>query len=130
MTKKIMTIALILLLSACCVVSGVFLLDAPIADSGEPEATLPPGITKPEGRIISTNPKIVEGKITKLTEKKMCISVQNVEWELQLDETSRNIVNRLNELGVEIKKGTFVNVHYKEENGNRIATNVMRVESN
>lgn len=129
MIKKVITIFLILLLSACCVVGGFWILGTDNT-ADEAEAPIPPGITKPEGRVISASPKIVEGRITKLTDKKMCISVQGVEWELILDETGCTTIQRLNELGVEIVKGTFVTVHYKEENGTRTATKIMRLESN
>lgn len=129
MIKKIITIFLILLLSACCVGAGFWILGAGNI-AGETEDTIPPGITKTEGRIISTNPKIIEGRITKLTDEKMYISIQGVEWELVLDETGRKTVQRLNELGVKIVKGTFVTIHYKEEDGKRIATKIMRLESN
>ncbi len=129
MIKKIITIFLILLLSACCVGAGFWILGTS-STADETVAPIPPGITKPEGRIVSANPKIVEGRITKLTDKKMCISVQGVEWELVLDDTGRKTVQRLNEVGVEIVKGTFVTIHYKEENGKRIATKIMRLEAN
>ena len=130
MIKKILTVLIILLIGAACVIAGIFLLSPNDKPTPEPEVPLPPGITRPEGRVISTNPKIVEGRITKLTDNEVCISVQKVEWSIVLDETSRTIVNTLNEKGVEIRKGTFVCIHYKEENGKRIATNVLRVDSN
>lgn len=130
MTKKIFAILLILLLGAVCVTAGYFILDRP--GKTDAEAVQQPGVTKTEGRVFSTTSrtKIVEGKITKLTDKKMFLSIQDVEWELILPENVRNEIKILNEKGIEIKKGTFVNVQYQVENDQRIATKVMRLVSN
>ncbi len=101
------------------------------APDTEPEATLPPGITKPEGAVISTDPKIVTGRITKLTDKTMCLSVQNVEWELVLGEEALFTLEKFAEHNVEVRKGTFVKVYYEEnESGKREAGRIERVTAN
>ncbi len=121
--NKLLTVILISLTLFLCSGCG-----AP-ADT-EPEATLPPGITKPEGSVLSTDPKIVCGRITKLTDKVMCISVQNVEWELTLGEEALYTLEKFAEYNIEVRKGTFVKVYYEEESGKRIAGRIERVTAN
>lgn len=119
MNKLALLLACILLLSGCTVTKI------------EPQATLQPGISKPEGAIVSTDPKIVEGRITKLTKDTICISVQKVDWELSLTEHAAWEVEQLNEKGIEIMVGTFVMIYYDElEDGTRQATRVERVRMN
>lgn len=95
------------------------------------EATLPPGITKPEGGIVSTNPKIVEGRITRLTEDEISLSVQGVEWRMELADEAQAMLARYKELEVDIRKGTFVMAYYEEDDdGERDVTRIERVEMN
>ncbi len=123
--NKIITLILLFLLSLS-VLAGC---GSP-ADS-EPEATLPPGISKPEGAVISTDPKIVTGRITKLTDKAMYLSVQKVEWELELGEEALFTLEKFAENNIEIRKGTFVKVYYEEnEAGKRVAGRIERVTAN
>lgn len=98
---------------------------------GEVEATLPPGITQPEGSIVSTNPKVVEGRIKKLTDDDIVISVQGVDWKMELSDHAQYMVKRFNELDIPVKKGTFVMAYYEEEvDGEREVTRIEVVESN
>jgi len=128
MIKKILTIAIVLILGAACVLAGWFLLKNP-AGIQEPEATLAPGITKAEGQILSENH--VQGRITGLTEDTIHINIQNVDWEFSLNDYTKYAIDRLNELGVEIRKGTMVDIEFETgENGQRTATNIMRTEMN
>ncbi|MBE7022387.1 MAG: hypothetical protein E7414_04145 [Ruminococcaceae bacterium] len=95
------------------------------------EATLPPGITKPEGGIVSTNPKIVEGRITRLTDDEISLNVQGVTWNMELSDEAQGMLARYKELKVDIRKGTFVMAYYEEENdGEREVTRIERVEMN
>jgi len=134
MIKKILTIAIILILGAACVLAGWFLLKNPTGvpegtNLLEPEATLAPGITNAEGQIHSEN--LVQGRITELTEDTVCIKIQNVEWKFSLNDYTKYAIDRLNELGVEIRKGTMVDIEFETgENGQRTATNIMRTEMN
>ena len=94
--------------------------------SKEPEATLAPGLTKTEGRIVSEN--IVEGIVTKLTDKTIFITVEGVKWEFSLSEEAKFIVQKLEEHGNPVANGSYVMVHYeKSENGERIAKNISHV---
>ncbi len=100
-------------------------------DKTEPEASIPPGITKPEGRIVSTDPKAIEGRVTKLTDKKIWVSVQGVDWELTLNEDARFAIKKLAEHDIVIEKGTFVVVYYDvDEKDNRTATRIERLRVN
>ena len=128
MIKKILTIIIVLVLGAACVLAGYFILKKP-ATIQEPEATLGPNITKTEGQIISENH--VQGRITELTEDTMHITIQNVDWDFSLNDYTKYAIARLNELGVEIRRGTMVDVEFQtNENGQRVATNIMRTEMN
>lgn len=111
-----------------CLMSAMALSGCKLQVAKEPEATLPPGLTKTEGRIVSTDPKIVEGRVTKLTDKAMCITVQGVEWELLLSEESKFILQKFEENGDAIVTGTYVMIYYEEnENGQRVAGKINRV---
>ena len=97
----------------------------------EPEASIPPGITKPEGRIVSTDPKAIEGRVTKLTDKKIWVSVQGVDWELTLNEDTKAAIKKLAEHDIIIEKGTFVVVYYDvDEKDKRTATRIERLRVN
>ena len=120
MNKLVVLVLVCLLCLSGCTVTKVV-----------PEATLQPGISKPEGGIVSTDPKIVEGRIKKLTKDSMTLSVQSVDWELALTEQAAWEIEKLNEKGVEIVVGTFVMAYYEElEDGTRQATRVERVRMN
>ncbi len=98
---------------------------------GEAEATLPPSITNPEGGIISMNPKVVEGRIKKLTDDNLILTVQGVDWKMELSDKAQYMIERLNEAGIEVKKGTFVMAYYDEESdGEREITRIEVVKSN
>ena len=129
MIKKIITIALILLLGAACITAGCLILNP---NTPKEEVTEQPGVTITDGRVLpGTAPtKYVEGKITKLTDDKMFLSVQGVTWEMTLTEESRAIVDRMNELDIEVKVGTLVTVQYVNVNEDRIVKNVLRVDAN
>ncbi|MBE7010928.1 MAG: hypothetical protein E7418_05505 [Ruminococcaceae bacterium] len=97
----------------------------------EPMATLAPGITKPEGGIVSTNPKVVEGRILKLEKDEITLEVQGVKWNMDLTEEAQKMLKRYDELGIEIRKGTFVMAYYREDlDRDREVTRIERVESN
>ena len=123
MSKKflacfLLTISLATLLGGC-------------SENPAPEASIPPGITKPEGRIVSTNPKAIEGRVTKLTDKKIWVSVQGVDWELTLNEDTKNSIKKLAEHDIIIEKGTFVVVYYDvDEKDKRTATRIERLRVN
>lgn len=97
----------------------------------EPEAYVPPGITKPEGRIVSSDPKAIEGRVTKLTDKKIWVSVQGVDWELNMNDDAQFMIKKLAEHDIIIEKGSFVVVYYDiEEDGSRTATRIERLRAN
>lgn len=130
MTKKIITIAIILLLSAACVVAGLLILGNKSKDE---IATIPqPDVTITEGRaLIGTSQfRHVEGKITKITDDKLFLSVAGVDWEMTLPEEARNSIDRMNELGIEIKIGTLVTVQYSILNEERIVKSLSRLDNN
>ena len=98
---------------------------------GGAEATLPPSITRPEGGIISTNPKIVEGRIKKISGDKVTLTVDGVDWNMELSDAAEAMVTTLNKAGVEVQKGTFVMAYYEEDDdGEREVTRIEVVQSN
>lgn len=97
----------------------------------EAEATLPPGITNPEGGVTSTDPKAVEGRVTKITDNAITLKVQGVEWNLALTEHTKWEAERFAELEMPIVKGSFLLVYYEEtEDGNRQATKLEHLSVN
>ncbi len=130
MIKKIITIAIILLLGAACVIAGFLILDNKNTDD---IAAIPqPGVTITEGRVLQGTGSIrhVEGKITKLTKNKMFLSVQGVDWEMTLPEEAQNMITRMNELGIEVKVGTLVTIQYTLLNEERIVKSLARLDNN
>ncbi len=129
MIKKFLSIFLVLLLGAACVTAGYFILDVQNANTAE---NAQPGVTKTEGRVLESKAriKVIEGKITKLTDKKIHLAIQGVDWELTLPETVRDAIKLMNEKGIEVKKGTYVNVQYETVNGDRVVKQVTRLISN
>ena len=92
----------------------------------EPEASLAPGLTKTEGRVISDS--IVEGIVTKLTDKSLSMTVEGVKWEFALNDETKFIVQKLEENGSPVLSGSYILVNYeKNENGERIAKNISHV---
>jgi len=120
MTKSVILLLLTLMLLPMC---GCM--------QSAPEATLPPGITKPEGSVISMNPPVVEGRVTKLTDDHIFLSVQGVEWKLELDDKAEWEIKRYKELDMPVLVGSFVMIYYEEdEDGEREATRIEHVEMN
>ncbi len=130
MIKKILTIFVILLIGAACVVSGFLILDK--KDSEESAKNEQPGVTITDGRVLAGTGQIkhVEGKITKLTKKKLFLSVQGVDWEMTLPEEAYNNIERMNELGIEVKVGTLVTVQYTLLNEERVVKSLARLDNN
>lgn len=130
MIKKILTILVILLIGAACVAAGFLILDK--KDSEDVAKTEQPDVTITDGRVLPGTGQIkhVEGKITKLTESKLFLSVQGVNWEMTLPEEASNNIKRMNELGIEVKVGTLVTVQYTLLNEERIVKSLARLESN
>lgn len=129
MTKKLLSILLVLLLGAACLTAGYFILDVENAGTAQ---TSQPGVTKTDGRVVNGNSriKIIEGKITKLTDKKIRVLIQGVDWELTLPETIRDEIKLMNEKGIEVKKGTYVNIQYEVVNDERVVKKVTRLVTN
>jgi len=129
MIKKIITIAIILVLGAACVTAGILIL----GNNADNIATTPqPDVTITDGRVLTATDAggIIEGKITKLTDKKISLSVQGVDWELNLTEKIHNNINRMNELGIEVKVGTLVTVQYTLQDEIRTVEQISRLEAN
>ncbi len=95
------------------------------------KASLPPGVTNPEGGVISMNPPAVEGRVTKLTEDHIYLMVQGVEWKLELDDKTEWEIKRYKELDMPVMVGSFLMVYYEEdEDGEREATRIEHVTVN
>ncbi len=125
MFKKVLSIAFCLTLCVA-IFSGCGEKATPT-----PTASVPPGITKPEGRILTLDPPIIEGRVTKLTEKKIWVMIQGVEWELNLNDEAKDAIKKLAKNDIVIEKDTFVVVYYNnEENGSKTATGIERLRSN
>ncbi len=122
MTKKILCALLL---------SAMMLGSTACAGGGDPEASIPPGITHPEGGVVSTNPMGIQGRVTKLKKDKMEVKVQGVTWKFELPEQIQKDIIRLAEFDIVIEEGTFVVVYYEEnENGKRVVTRIERLEAN
>ncbi len=126
MNRKLLSFIMLALLSI-----SLFAGCGNTPDSAEPEATLPPGISKPEGSVVSTDPPIVEGRITKLTKDEIHLSVQNVEWVLMQGERVKLTLEKFAEKDIEVRTGTFVRLYYEQNDaGERVATQLERVTVN
>ncbi|MBE7036235.1 MAG: hypothetical protein E7403_02960 [Ruminococcaceae bacterium] len=123
MGKKL--ISMMLLLIFCIALPGCSEKKEP-----EPEATLAPGITRPEGGIESTDPPIVTGQVTEVKDDKIILNVQNVEWELLLNDHTQWEKQRFAELEMPIIKGSFLRVYYEEADGKRTATKLEHLKVN
>ncbi|MBQ4517041.1 MAG: hypothetical protein II997_00470 [Clostridia bacterium] len=123
MGKKI--ISMLLLLIFCIAFSG-----CGGDQSSEPSATLAPGIQHPEGEIESRNPPIVTGRVIRVDDEKIVLSVQNVEWELLLNDHTKWEKQRFAELEMPVLKGSFMRIYYEEIEGNRTATKLEHVKAN
>ncbi len=122
MNKKIIAVCMLLLL---CIL--------PLSACGgtqEEEEPIPETITNPEGGVVSTDPKAVEGRIEELKKDSMVLVVENVKWKLSLSEQVQKDIVTLNEKGVTIKKGSFVVAYYDEENGKRQVTRIEKLRAN
>ncbi len=130
MIKKIITIAIIVLLGAVCVTAGLLFLGNKRADDAA--AVSQPGVTITDGRVLAATDTggIIEGKITKLTNKKISLSVQGVDWDLALTEEVHNNIKRMNELGIEVKVGTLVTIQYTLQDEIRTVEQISRLEAN
>ena len=64
------------------------------------------------------------------SDKKISLSVQGVDWELNLTEKIHNNINRMNELGIEVKVGTLVTVQYTLQDEIRTVEQISRLEAN
>ena len=130
MIKKILTLLTVLVLCAACAVTGFFILDIPARSTAEENTQ--PGVMVTDGRIVDATSRIknIEGKISKLTKKEMHVMIQGVEWKLVLTEEIRDEIQKMNEKGIEIKKGTYVSVFYEVVNDDRVVTRVLRLVSN
>ncbi len=119
MFKKLFALCALLALCGTCF-TGCKLNVEP-----SPTPTVPPGISKPEGRVVSMEPPTIEGRITKLTENKVWVMVQGVEWELVLNERAQFTIKKLAEYGTIIEKDSFVIVVYDiGEDGTRTANRI------
>ncbi|MBR5236060.1 MAG: hypothetical protein IKW06_01625 [Clostridia bacterium] len=92
---------------------------------------VPEGITNPEGGIVSINPKVVEGRIIKLSDKRATLLVQKVEWDMSLSEKVQSDIKRYAELEMPMEVGGFVLAYYEEtEEGKREITRLEHLVSN
>ena len=79
---------------------------------GGAEATLPP-------------------RIKKISGDKVTLTVDGVDWNMELSDAAEAMVTTLNKAGVEVKKGTFVMAYYEEDDdGEREVTRIEVVQSN
>lgn len=92
---------------------------------------VPEGITDPEGGVVSANPPIVEGWIVSISKSKVTLMVDNVEWEMKLDEQVQKNVKRFKEIGLPMKRGGYVLAQYELlEDGTRLVNRLEHLEMN
>jgi len=72
----------------------------------------PPGITKPEGEIFSTDPPAVSGRVVKISDESITIMVENVKWKMDLSEQAQKEKARFAELDMPIQKDDYVIAYY------------------
>lgn len=110
----------------------LFLCIMPLAGCGgtQEEEPIPDTITNPDGGVVSTDPKAVEGRIEELKKDSMVLIVEKVKWKLSLSEQVQKDIVTLNEKGVTIQKGSFVVAYYEEENGKRQVTRIEKLRAN
>ncbi len=92
---------------------------------------VPEGISNPDGGIVSLNPKVVEGRLIKLSAKRATLLVQKVEWDMTLSEKVQSDIKRYAELDMPMEVGGFVLAYYEEtEKGKREITRLEHLVSN
>ncbi|MGN1058837.1 MAG: hypothetical protein ACI4QW_00270 [Clostridia bacterium] len=128
MNKKFRSFGKGIMLAACCL---CVLQLAACGTASEPEATIPPGITNPDGGVVSTNPNMLEGRVVKLSKNSITLMVQKVEWKMSLSEKAQAEVARFAELDMPIKEGGFVIAYYEnKEDGGREVTRLEHLNAN
>ena len=117
----------VLMIGVCCTGALTGCANSSANDLGP----VPPGISIPEGRIVSTTPKVLEARILKISAKKMTLLVQGVEWDMTLSEKVQSDIKRYAELDMPMEVGGFVVAYYEEtEDGKRQITRLEHLNSN